>query len=50
LFVGNDYVTDAHGGVAAGIDTVWYNVEDAANEDDLDVAIVKDFKKILALL
>jgi putative hydrolase of the HAD superfamily len=50
LFVGNDYVTDAHGGVAAGIDTVWYNVEDAANEDDLDVAVVEDFKKILALL
>jgi putative hydrolase of the HAD superfamily len=50
LFVGNDYVTDAHGGVAAGIDTVWYNVEGAANEDGLDIAIVKDFKKILALL
>ena len=50
LFVGNDYVTDAHGGVAAGIDTVWYNVEGAANEDDLGVAIVAEFKKILALL
>lgn len=50
LFVGNDYMTDAHGGVAAGIDTVWYNVEDAANEDDLDIAVVEDFKKILALL
>ncbi len=50
LFVGNDYATDAHGGVAAGIDTVWYNVEGTANEDDLDVAIVAEFKKILALL
>lgn len=50
LFVGNDYMTDAHGGVAAGIDTVWYNVEDAANEDDLDVAVVEDFKDILNLI
>lgn len=50
LFVGNDYATDAHGGVAAGIDTVWYNVEGTANEDDLGVAIVAEFKKILALL
>lgn len=50
LFVGNDYVTDAHGGVAAGIDTVWYNVEGAANEDDLDVAIVGNFQDVLALI
>ena len=50
LFVGNDYVTDAHGGVAAGIDTVWYNVEGAANEDDLDVAVVENFQDVLALI
>ena len=50
LFVGNDYILDAHGGIAAGLDTVWYNVEGAPNEDDLGVAIVDDFKKILALI
>lgn len=50
LFVGNDYTLDAHGGVAAGLDTVWYNVEGAPNEDDLGVAIVDDFKKILAVI
>ena len=50
LFVGNDYILDAHGGVAAGLDTVWYNVEGAANEDGLDVAIVDDFKDILSFM
>jgi FMN phosphatase YigB (HAD superfamily) len=50
LFVGNDYVTDAHGGINAGLCTVWYNVGSAPNEDDLDVAIIKDAREILALL
>ena len=50
LFVGNDYVTDAHGGVAAGIDTVWYNVEGAANEDHLDIGEVDAFGDIMSFL
>lgn len=47
LFVGNDYVTDAHGGVAAGVDTVWYNVAGAENEENLSIEIVDNFEKIL---
>ena len=50
LFVGNDYTLDAHGGVNAGLDTVWYNVDGAPNTDGLDVAIVDDFKQILKLM
>ena len=47
LFVGNDYATDAHGGVAVGLNTVWYNVGGAPNEQELDIAIVDDFKDVL---
>lgn len=50
LFVGNDYVTDARGGVAAGIDTVWYNADGAENENDLPITVVHDFTEILALI
>ena len=50
LFVGNDYTLDAHGGVNAGLDTVWYNVEGAPNTDGLNVAIVDDFKDILSFM
>ena len=50
LFVGNDYATDAHGGVAAGIDTVWYNVEGSANEDHLDIGEVDAFGDIMSFL
>ena len=49
LFVGNDYTLDAHGGVAAGIDTVWYNVTGAENEDQLSVTNVQNFSEILKL-
>ncbi len=47
LFVGNDYAMDAHGGVAAGIDTVWYNVNHASNEDNLPIVVVDDFRDLL---
>ncbi|MBE6621005.1 MAG: HAD family hydrolase [Ruminococcaceae bacterium] len=47
LFVGNDYNLDARGGVAAGLDTVWYNVDGAPNEDDLDVIVTDNFKDVL---
>lgn len=50
LFVGNDYVTDAHGGVAAGIDTVWYNIEGTANEDHLEIGEVDAFGDIMSFL
>lgn len=50
LFVGNDYATDVHGGVATGIDTVWYNVEGAANEDHLDIGEVDAFGDIMSFL
>lgn len=47
LFVGNDYILDAHGGTAAGLDTVWYNVDHAPNTDELHMAIVDDFTDVL---
>ena len=47
LFVGNDYILDAHGGIAAGLDTVWYNVEEDPNEDALPVNIIDHFRDVL---
>ncbi len=46
LFVGNDYRMDAQGASAAGLRTVWYNVKHLANENNIDVIEVDDFREI----
>lgn len=47
LFMGNDYAMDAVGGVMAGLNTVWYNVNHLTNTDGLPVREIDDFRKLL---
>lgn len=47
LYVGNDYLTDITGGTLAGLRTVWYNVKNLPNVDQLPTREIRDFRELL---
>lgn len=50
VYIGNDYTTDIRGGVGAGVKTIWYNINQIDNEDNLDIEIVTCFSEITDLV
>lgn len=46
-FVGNSYKYDAKGGVNAGLRTVWLNVKEEENTDNLPVRIIKEIGELI---
>lgn len=50
LYVGNDYITDVTGGILAGLDTVWYNVNHLNDSEGLNAREIDDFRKLLEVM
>lgn len=49
LFIGNSYTCDANGGVSACLETVWLNVAQETNEENLPIHIIQNLSEILTL-
>ena len=50
LYVGNDYVTDVQGAKAAGLDAVWYNVNQLPDEKGICTYNIIKFNEILKVI
>ena len=49
LYVGNDYLTDVQGAMAAGLDVVWYNVKHLSDEKNTGVCEIDEFQMLLRI-
>lgn len=50
FYVGNDYVTDVMGSASTGLKTIWYNIKHLANEKNIPIYNIDDFRKILEIV
>ncbi len=49
-YIGNDYRSDVHGGLSAGLKTIWYNVKSKENVDKVDCQVINDFSELLKFI
>ena len=50
LFVGNDYASDVKGAIGAGLEAVWYNVTQQADEEGIVTYSIGNFKELLNII
>jgi len=50
FYVGNDYKTDVIGSQNAGLKTIWYNVQNLSNTNNLNIHNINSFKDIINII